>query len=87
MKISVTETMFRDAFKDANRQDSFSYEAITAIFEYLCEMESGGEEQEMDVICVCCEFTEVANDDEDELKNFENCEPILELLNSKIFAS
>ena len=87
MKITVTETMFRDAFGDHNRQDNFSYEAITAIFEYLCEMEGEGTEQEMDVICVCCDFSEVRNDDAHGVKNYESCEPVLETKNSKIYAS
>ena len=59
MKRTVTESMFVDAFTDYNREDNFSYQGRKALFEFFEEMEDGtGEETELDVIAICCEFSE-----------------------------
>jgi len=59
MKQSVNEWDFIDAFKQAGREDNFSYEGLKALFEYLEEYEdSTGEELELDVVAICCDFTE-----------------------------
>jgi hypothetical protein len=58
MKQTVTETMFIDEFA-AIRPNQFSYAGLRALFAYLAEMEEGmGEEMELDVIALCCEFSE-----------------------------
>ena len=58
MKQTVSLGMFRDAFK-AIRPDNFSYEGLEALFDYLEEIETGTDtEMELDVIALCCEFTE-----------------------------
>ena len=44
------------------RPDNFSYEGLTALYDYLTELEEDlGEEMELDVIAICCEFTEYEN--------------------------
>lgn len=49
---------FRQAFKDFER-DNFTYEGQQALFDYLEELsESTGKPIELDVIALCCEFTE-----------------------------
>lgn len=59
MKIEVTKSMFRDAFRQANRIDNFSYDALGALFDYLEELDLDmAEELELDVITICCEYTE-----------------------------
>ena len=59
MKITINEYQFEQAFKNAGRGNQFSYEALKALFEYLQSYEDdGGEEIELDVIALCCEFTE-----------------------------
>ena len=59
MKITINEYQFEQAFKNAGRGNQFSYEALKALFEYLEEYEdSTGEQIELDVIAICCEFTE-----------------------------
>ena len=59
MKRNVNEYEFEDAFRDMGRQDNFSYEGKKALFEYLEEMYEGmGEEYELDVIGLCCEYSE-----------------------------
>ena len=49
---------FERAFKNFER-DNFSYDGLKALFEYLEEYEEGtGEEIELDVIALCCDYTE-----------------------------
>lgn len=51
---------FRDAFMQSSRKDQFSYEALTAIFEYLEEYsDSTGEPVELDIVAICCEWSEM----------------------------
>ena len=59
MKITVTESMFKDEFIRMNRGDNFSSAGLSALFEILEEMEQDiGEEFELDVIGLCCDFSE-----------------------------
>lgn len=59
MKTTVTETTFKQAFRDAGRTDNFSSEALSLLFDYLEEYEaSTGEELEFDVVAICCDFYE-----------------------------
>ena len=61
MKQTVTKYMFTEAFRHAGRSEQFSYSGLQALFEYLEEMEEGtGEEMELDVIALCCDFSEYA---------------------------
>ena len=58
MKQTVNMYDFERAFKNFDR-DNFSYEGLKALFEYLEEYEdSTGEELELDVIGLCCEYAE-----------------------------
>jgi hypothetical protein len=61
MKQTLTESGFHQAFHNAGRADQFSRAARSALFEYLEECEAGGEEIELDVIGICCDFSEHAN--------------------------
>jgi hypothetical protein len=59
MKQTISLSGFRDAFHRANRGNQFSYEALELIFDYIEEYEqSTGEEIELDVIGLCCEWAE-----------------------------
>lgn len=59
MKRTVTESQFIDAFDDCGRGNQFSREARAALFDYLEDMERDtGEEYELDIIELCCEFSE-----------------------------
>ena len=67
MKQTVNIYDFERAFKNCDR-DNFSYEGLKALFEYLEEYEdSTGEELELDVIALCCEYAEY-----DSLKELNN---------------
>ena len=58
MKQSVNMYDFERAFKRCER-DNFSYDGLKALFEYLEEYGDGmGEEVELDVIALCCEYAE-----------------------------
>ena len=59
MKQSVNFSDFRDAFHKHERHDQFSHECLVALFDYLEEYElETGEEIELDVVGLCCEFAE-----------------------------
>jgi len=58
MKQTVYENDFIDAFNDI-RPDNFSYAGLQAMFEWFEDMdEQCDTETELDVIAICCEFTE-----------------------------
>jgi hypothetical protein len=51
--INVSE--FRDAFRNAGRKDQFSYEGLGALFDYMEEI---APDFDLDVIALCCEYSE-----------------------------
>ena len=56
---------FRNAFEQYNRKEQFSYEALKALFNYLENYaQDTGEDVELDVIALCCEYTEYYDLDE-----------------------
>lgn len=58
MKTTVNVFDFVDAFKKI-RPDNFSHAALVTLFDYLEEWEeSAGEELDLDVIALCCDFSE-----------------------------
>ena len=57
---TITEYSFRDAFRDYGRTDNFKYESLTALFEYLEQLSDDLDQPiELDVIALCCEFSEI----------------------------
>ena len=59
MKKTINTYEFERAFTDMGRKDQFSYEGKKALFEYLEDLEDDtGEEIELDVIALCCEYSE-----------------------------
>lgn len=59
MKTTVSIYDFRDAFQRAGRGQQFSYDGLEILFDYLEDYEAGsGEEVELDVIGLCCDFAE-----------------------------
>ena len=62
MHITINSAMFADAFRHMGRENQFSREALEALFNYLEEYEQDtGEDLELDVIGLCCDFTEYEN--------------------------
>ena len=59
MKENVNFYRFEDAFRKMDRNNNFTYEGKQALFDYLEELEEGtGEEIELDIIAICCDYTE-----------------------------
>lgn len=60
MKQTVNLYDFREAFTRMDRADAFSYEGLEILFNGLEELEEDtGEEMELDVIALCCDFSEM----------------------------
>ena len=58
MKTTVSVYDFHQAFKEL-RPTNFSYAGLNILYDYFEEYERDtGEELEMDVIAICCDFTE-----------------------------
>lgn len=61
MKQTINFSQFCDEFQSI-RPDNFSYDGLRALFDYLeAYGEDTGEEVELDVIAICCDFTEYEN--------------------------
>jgi hypothetical protein len=59
MKTTISLYDFERAFVDAGRKDQFTYEGKKILFEYLEELEENtGQEIELDVIALCCDYYE-----------------------------
>ena len=59
MKQSVNMYQFERAFNNMDRGEQFSYDGLKALYEYLEEYEEDtGEEINLDVIALCCEYAE-----------------------------
>lgn len=54
MQKTITLQGFRDEFAAYDRDETFSYEGMEALFDYLNECGAG----ELDVIALCCDFGE-----------------------------
>lgn len=64
MKTTVSRYDFERAFADADRKENFSYEGLKTLFDYLEDYEEQtGEEIELDVIALCCDYSEDNPDD------------------------
>lgn len=59
MKRTIDLYQFIEAFTDCNRKNQFSASALETLFDYYEEIESEtGEEIELDVIAICCDWAE-----------------------------
>lgn len=62
--------MFCDAFHKSDRNENFTYEGKRALFDYLEQLEEDtGEKIELDIIALCCEYSEDPLDEV--LKNYD----------------
>ena len=58
MKQTINEFDFKNEFKKI-RPDNFSYDGLTALYDYLTQYEENCDtELEFDPIAYCCEYTE-----------------------------
>lgn len=75
MKITVTESMFIDAFARCGRENQFTTGARRALYDWYTQLEDDtGEEIELDPIGVCCEWAEYGSLDELRESYPEECE-------------
>lgn len=74
---TITLSEFRDSFHRMNRGNQFSYEGLEVLFDYLEEFDN----MELDIIALCCEFTECSIDEA--LKDYD-LESIEELENNTL---
>ena len=59
MKQTINVSDFRDAFMRSGRGGQFSYEALGLLFDYFEHLEEDfGEEMELDVVAICCQYSE-----------------------------
>ena len=65
MKQSINKSEFRDAFRACGRENQFSYEGLGLLFDWLDDWytENNGGEYELDVIALCCDFSELSLDE------------------------
>ena len=64
MKTTATITDFVNAFEKL-RPDNFSYEGLESLYNHLTDYEQDtGTEIELDVIALCCDYSEYKNLDE-----------------------
>ena len=81
MKQSIDKPQFISSFT-AIRPDNFSRRGLVALFDYLEDYEeSTGEELELDVISLCCEFSEFENLEEFQENYGENYETMGDIEN------
>ena len=61
MKQTINQTQFIDAFQNRiTYKDNFSYDGLVVLYEYFDRYEEeAGEEMELDVIAICCEYSEM----------------------------
>ena len=80
MKQDITKSGFMDRFRDMGRGDQFSYDGLSALYDYLVDLEEQCDmEIELDVIALCCEYTEYENLEElqrdySDIENMEDLE-------------
>lgn len=69
MKQDINLSQFRDAFHRSGRENQFTHEGLKVLYDYLEEVFE--ESYELDVIALCCEFSEYT---EGELMNDHGCD-------------
>jgi hypothetical protein len=82
MKITVDRSTFLETFKKV-RPDNFSNKGLNVLYDFLTELEEDiGEEMELDVIAICCDYVEATYEEVRRDFNLEAEEDILEYLNT-----
>ena len=86
MKQSINEYDFRNAFIKL-RPDNFTYEGLTALYNHLEDLEQDiGQEIELDVIALCCDFSEYENLEEYK-KNYSSINSIEDIQSATTYIS
>lgn len=85
MFIKVDLHAFREQFKAYGRANQFSYQGLETLFDYLEGLEHCEEPYELDVIALCCDFSEsdaltIANDYSVDIGDYDGVEAVREYL-------
>ena len=76
---AINEGYFIDRFREMGRADQFSYEGKIALFNYLEALsEDIGEPIELDVIALCCDYSEYKSLKEFNEERFQGLDGLLE---------
>ena len=68
IKETITQSQFMDAFRCSEfRKDSFSYEGLKVLYNYLWDLSEDVGDIELDIIEIDCDYTEYCN-----LKDMQN---------------
>jgi len=63
-KVTITQTDFTTMFHRMGRGDNFTHSALCALFDYYENLEEDtGAEIDVDVIAICCEWSEHTRED------------------------
>jgi len=78
---TINSSQFHDAFNRMDRGTQFSYEALNLIYEYFEDVEQDtGEKIELDVIAICCEYSEMTPEEVMQSYSLDENEDVLEFL-------
>ena len=76
---NLTKGYFMDRFRQMNRYEQFGYDGLSALYDYLEQYEDEtGEEVELDVIALCCEYS-LFDSIEELQKSYPNIESVEDL--------
>ena len=77
---TINESDFTTAFHKMGRGNNFTYEGLIALYDYFEQYEEDtGEQIELDVIAICCEYVEyedLAEFQEDYSEDYQSIEEI-----------
>jgi len=80
MKQTITEHQFIEAF-NKTRPENFDYEGLGILFNYFEQYEQDtGEELELDVIAICCDYSQASPKEIADAFNLDENEDVLEFL-------
>ena len=93
IKQNVNFSMFCDSFSDTYK-DNFTYKGKRALFDYLEQLsEDSGKDVELDIIALCCEYSEYENLEElkgkysdiETMEDLENHTQVIRIKDSDAF--
>ena len=86
MKQTVNIDTFRQAFVNMGRDNHFSYEGLEVLFDSLNQYEEDtGQELELDVIALCCEYAEMTEQEIKDNYSLDGCDSVEEMLMEDTF--
>lgn len=88
MKKTITKQDFINEFENSYRKENFSYQGLEKLFDYFEQFETEtGEQIELDIIAICCDFVEFENINElkkeYEIPSYLSFEKIFDYLNER----